>query len=782
MKYWVHINNKVLGPYEESELKDVEGFTSDTLLYPEDAVEGETEWKPASEVIEIEPNTNSDTKAEFTIPESINKTGAEKTIKESVDRLDKTLMGLKTTISKSAEMTSGEQNVIEKKLEELGKEMSAFRADMKEFLDQTKKLNEALVQKVETQPEPAIEPQTLPESQKEDTIKLSVKDDNVEDEKTEDKIENVIGKTEVKNDNEKGEMTVSLDEEDNVKTVESSTETLKHVKEDLKDTIMEAQQYPDVEEEEDSEKKRLEEEARKEKEKLEPGEAEVVDIKTQQSIVKDEDKDKLEEKPEGEEPKEDAEKPKEEEKEEPKEEKPEEEKPQDEEKSEEEKPETPVDEQDDDMKILEKTIEEVKEATLKEKGIDKEDEVVIEEEKKEDDEKEKDHSDRKEVIESLLTPEQEKKEDIDEEQKDDQNKTLSEMVLTDSTSVISDFIPDQNVEEKSSDELSKEEIQDLAESIVTKEDVNDAEEKSRIDLVSKGVDQSKVDHTMDPAKKRKKPKDIKTIPDEEQESVADAEEKEKELSQHTMDTIEDIEKKKPQEKAPEEEVEPKKEKPEVVEDDGTLVKPKSKYLLIILIVILLIVAGYFMGFGKFLKSSYGAKKQGQPIETIAPAVVTEEGVMMGETEGIDQTTMQDDGFMTSDDLVFPGEERMADEGQPIVEGVVATETIIEPTTASAPPSMEMTIENEVKNYKLPTGLTLQEMIISKHIKNKDKIAWQVQESVEDNIYSVFVRVPPDNVNQTFATVYSLNYNGLTKILTATNSEAKNLMEPATAIQ
>lgn len=726
MKYWVHINNKVLGPYEEAELKNVEGFTLDTLIYPEDAKEGETEWKPANEIIEIEPNTNSDTKAEFTIPETITKVNPEKTIRESVDRLDKTLMGLKTTISKSAEMTSGEQNAIEKKLDTLAKEMAAFRADMKEFLEHSKKMNEALVKKAEEQPQPIIAPEPLSESQKEDTIKLHipVEKPKEDEEKTEDKIENIIGKTGSREDNEKGEVTVSLDKEDDVKTVESSTETLKQVKEDLKDTIMEAQQYPDVQAEEDSEQQRLKEE--EEKEKNDNGELEVVDIKTQQSLVNDENKDKLEEPKETEEKKE-------------------EEKPEEENKDNEK----PEDEPDDDLKILEKTIEEVKEATAKEK-IGEED-VVIEE--------------RKEVIESLLTPEKES----DDANKNDQDKTLSEMVLEDSTSIISDFIPDQNVEEKSSDELSKEEIQDLAKSIVTKEDVDTDLEKSRIDLVSKGVDLSKVtNHTHDPAKNRKKPKDIKTIPgDEESEKTP---EKSKEQS-YDMDTLEDAEDKKETDKSDEKVVEAVEDEPksEVLEhgkDDGVLVKAKSKYLLIIVIILLLIVAGYFMGFGKFLKNSYGAKKQGQIIETTMPVVASEDAMFGGlETEGAD-TTMLDDGFITSDDLVFPGEERMMDEGQPITEATPIT------------PTAETTVEYEVKNHKFPTGLNLEETIINKHMKNKDKIVWQVQESVEENVYSVFVRVPPDNVNQTFATIYSLNYDAGTKVLTATNSEAKNLIEPA----
>ena len=62
MKYWAYINNKVAGPYDEKEIKTVEGFSSETLIYPEDAKEGETEWQTASDLIDLEPNTESDSK------------------------------------------------------------------------------------------------------------------------------------------------------------------------------------------------------------------------------------------------------------------------------------------------------------------------------------------------------------------------------------------------------------------------------------------------------------------------------------------------------------------------------------------------------------------------------------------------------------------------------------------------------------------------------------------------------------------------------------------------
>ena len=55
MKYWVYINNKVDGPYDEANLADVAGFTPQTLICSEEvASNGGQEWVKASSIFEFD--------------------------------------------------------------------------------------------------------------------------------------------------------------------------------------------------------------------------------------------------------------------------------------------------------------------------------------------------------------------------------------------------------------------------------------------------------------------------------------------------------------------------------------------------------------------------------------------------------------------------------------------------------------------------------------------------------------------------------------------------------
>ncbi|ACC98792.1 hypothetical protein Emin_1242 [Elusimicrobium minutum Pei191] len=54
MRYWVYINNKVMGPYEEGNIPELQGFTPDTLISSEIIEEGASqEWIPARAVLHI---------------------------------------------------------------------------------------------------------------------------------------------------------------------------------------------------------------------------------------------------------------------------------------------------------------------------------------------------------------------------------------------------------------------------------------------------------------------------------------------------------------------------------------------------------------------------------------------------------------------------------------------------------------------------------------------------------------------------------------------------------
>lgn len=60
MRYWVYINDKVDGPYEEDKLVTVAGFTPDTLICAEEVeAGGGQEWVKAATVFEFDPVQNN---------------------------------------------------------------------------------------------------------------------------------------------------------------------------------------------------------------------------------------------------------------------------------------------------------------------------------------------------------------------------------------------------------------------------------------------------------------------------------------------------------------------------------------------------------------------------------------------------------------------------------------------------------------------------------------------------------------------------------------------------
>ncbi|NLO92598.1 MAG: hypothetical protein GX410_11500 [Elusimicrobia bacterium] len=51
MKYWVYINNQILGPYEKEQFSQIQGFTPESMVCPENPPDGKQEWQPASTVL-----------------------------------------------------------------------------------------------------------------------------------------------------------------------------------------------------------------------------------------------------------------------------------------------------------------------------------------------------------------------------------------------------------------------------------------------------------------------------------------------------------------------------------------------------------------------------------------------------------------------------------------------------------------------------------------------------------------------------------------------------------
>ena len=51
MKYWVYINNQILGPYEKEQFSQIQGFTPESMVCPENPPDGKQEWQPAMTVM-----------------------------------------------------------------------------------------------------------------------------------------------------------------------------------------------------------------------------------------------------------------------------------------------------------------------------------------------------------------------------------------------------------------------------------------------------------------------------------------------------------------------------------------------------------------------------------------------------------------------------------------------------------------------------------------------------------------------------------------------------------
>lgn len=85
------------------------------------------------------------------------------------------------------------------------------------------------------------------------------------------------------------------------------------------------------------------------------------------------------------------------------------------------------------------------------------------------------------------------------------------------------------------------------------------------------------------------------------------------------------------------------------------------------------------------------------------------------------------------------------------------------------------ILQQVKQYPMANGQTLQQLINSRHTAAKDLIEWNITTAVEPDNYSIIVKVPPENP-QSFKTSYRFNYNTVTKVLDPTISDSKNLLD------
>lgn len=97
---------------------------------------------------------------------------------------------------------------------------------------------------------------------------------------------------------------------------------------------------------------------------------------------------------------------------------------------------------------------------------------------------------------------------------------------------------------------------------------------------------------------------------------------------------------------------------------------------------------------------------------------------------------------------------------------------VQPAAAQVSPTDRVLAE--VKNYALPNGMTLEQLIVSRHPNAANMIEWTISSAVDPDNYSVMAKVPPENP-QSFKISYRFNYNTVTRALEPTISDSKNLL-------
>ena len=116
MRYWVYINDKVEGPYEEAKLVTLQGFTPDTLICSEEVASGGgQEWVKASNIFEfdqVEKTVNQPAPAAYGVaaqeaptaqpaeqPAAQPATGDTNLLLEKIDQLTREVSGLQSTLN-----------------------------------------------------------------------------------------------------------------------------------------------------------------------------------------------------------------------------------------------------------------------------------------------------------------------------------------------------------------------------------------------------------------------------------------------------------------------------------------------------------------------------------------------------------------------------------------------------------------------------------------------------------------------------------------------------------
>ncbi len=135
---------------------------------------------------------------------------------------------------------------------------------------------------------------------------------------------------------------------------------------------------------------------------------------------------------------------------------------------------------------------------------------------------------------------------------------------------------------------------------------------------------------------------------------------------------------------------------------------------------------------------------------------------------------------------YPGQQGYAPANgqtqQPVLPQQVAANGAFLPQGQTAPALPQANpldpILTEVKNLQMANGQTLEQLINSRHPVAQGQIEWSITTAVEPNNYSILVKVPPENP-QSFKISHRFNYNTVTKVLSPTISDSKNLLDSIT---
>lgn len=145
MRYWVYINDKVEGPYEENKLVTLNGFTPDTLICSENSASGgNQEWVKASSVFEFDAVADQQPAAEPA------QTQAAEPVASAADN---------TAAAASAEPADGKLSLLLEKLEQLTSQITGLQSKLDNMQS---KLDEAIAtqntRNLETSDHPAYIP------------------------------------------------------------------------------------------------------------------------------------------------------------------------------------------------------------------------------------------------------------------------------------------------------------------------------------------------------------------------------------------------------------------------------------------------------------------------------------------------------------------------------------------------------------------------------------------------------------------------------------------------